>query len=206
MLRFEHHWREKGKKAIAGIDEVGRGPLAGPVVACAVILPNDIDIDGINDSKKLSEKERNRLFSSLTECPEIKVGVGVVAERIIDDINILQATKLAMREAVNNLLVSPDHLLIDGLFLDNLPQVTQTKIIKGDSRSLSIASASIIAKVIRDAMMVEYDSVYHGYKFANNKGYGTKDHMSALKKLGVTKIHRKSFAPVSVLSHQGGWS
>lgn len=200
MLRFEHHWQKRGKNAIAGIDEVGRGPLAGPVVACAVILPNDVDIEGINDSKKLSEKKRNSLFLRLIGCDDIKVGIGIVSERIIDDINILQAAKLAMCEAVNNLLVSPDHLLIDGLFLDKLPGVTQTKIIKGDSLSLSIASASIIAKVIRDAMMVEFDSVYPGYKFAKHKGYGTKDHIGALKELGVTRIHRKSFAPVSGLS------
>ncbi|MDX9702661.1 MAG: ribonuclease HII [Candidatus Auribacterota bacterium] len=195
MFRFEELYRKKGKFHIAGIDEAGRGPLAGPVVAAAVVLPVVIGIDGINDSKKLSEKVRSDLFEKLLRCPSVQIGVGIVSERIIDEINILQATKLAMKQAIENLPQQPDHLLIDGLSLDGV-LITQTKIIKGDSCSISIASASIIAKVIRDAIMVEYEKELPGYNFAKHKGYGTQDHCDALLKKGVSCIHRKTFAPV----------
>ena len=195
MFQFEELYRRKGKLHIAGLDEAGRGPLAGPVVAAAVILPDPFKIEGINDSKKLSEKTRLSLFKQLLACPAIQIGVGVVSERIIDKINILQATKLAMQKSIDNLLLHPDHLLIDGLNLDNIP-ISQTKIIKGDSCSASIASASIIAKVVRDMIMLEYEKELPGYNFAKHKGYGTKDHCDALITNGVTCIHRKTFAPV----------
>jgi len=194
MLKFENHFRLQGKKCIAGIDEVGRGPFAGPVVACAVVLPEKFDIKGINDSKKIPEKERFGLFNKLIEYPGINFGLGIVSERIIDSINILNATKIAMKEAVLNLPVKPDHLLIDGLFLDEL-DVSQTKIIKGDNRSMSIASASIIAKVVRDALMGEYEVIYPGYNLTKNKGYGTREHIQAIKEKGISFIHRRSFVP-----------
>ncbi len=183
---------------IAGLDEVGRGPLAGPVVASAVVLPNRIPFDGINDSKKLTEKQRTLLCSQLFNCPDIKIGIGMVSERVIDRINILQATKRAMFEAVNNLPEKPDHLLIDGMLVDEIP-ISQTKIIKGDSRSMSIAAASIVAKVIRDTIMVQFDTVCQGYGFARHKGYGTKEHIRLLREKGVSPIHRRSFAPVSAI-------
>lgn len=195
MFQFEQLYRKKGKRCIAGIDEAGRGPLAGPVVAAAVVLPEQFSIDGINDSKKLTEKVRTDLFAKLLDCPAIQIGVGIVSERIIDTINILQATKIAMRTAIANLSDPPDHLLIDGLNLDGI-SISQTKIIKGDSCSVSIASASIVAKVIRDALMVEYETELPGYEFASHKGYGTKKHCDLLIKNGVSCIHRKSFAPV----------
>ncbi len=198
MFQFEELYRRKGKSHIAGLDEAGRGPLAGPVVAAAVVLPVSFDISGINDSKKLTEKARSTLFEKLLACPAIQIGVGIVSERVIDKINILQATKLAMKQSIKNLPKQPDHLLIDGLNLDQIP-ISQTKIIKGDSCSVSIASASIIAKVIRDTIMLEYEKALPGYNFAKHKGYGTKDHCDALMANGASCIHRKTFAPVANL-------
>ena len=178
-------------QAICGIDEVGRGPLAGPVVASAVILPKDCDILYINDSKKLSEKKREMLYDEIME-KAVAVGIGIVGPERIDEINILQATYEAMREAISKLSVQPDLLLNDAV---KIPGVTlpQVSIIKGDAKSASIGAASIIAKVTRDRMMVEYDSIFPEYGFAANKGYGTAIHIAALKELGPTPIHRRSF-------------
>lgn len=176
---------------ICGIDEVGRGPLAGPVVAGAVILPKDCDILYINDSKKLSEKKREELYEVIME-KSVAVGLGYSTSERIDEINILQATYEAMREAVGKLSVTPDILLNDAV---TIPQISirQVPIIKGDAKSISIGAASIVAKVTRDRLMVRYDEVYPMYGFASNKGYGAQAHMEALKKYGPCPIHRKSF-------------
>ncbi len=176
---------------ICGIDEVGRGPLAGPVVAGAVILPKDCDILYINDSKKLSEKKREELYDIIME-KAVSVGIGYASPERIDEINILQATYEAMREAINKLSVLPDILLNDAV---TIPEVSckQVPIIKGDAKSISIGAASIIAKVTRDRLMVDYDTIYPEYGFASNKGYGAAVHIEALKKYGPTPIHRKSF-------------
>lgn len=177
--------------AICGIDEVGRGPLAGPVVAGAVILPKDNPILYLNDSKKLSEKKREALYDEIME-HAVATGIGIVGPARIDEINILQATYEAMRMAIANLKVSPDLLLNDAV---TIPEVTipQVPIIKGDAKSVSIAAASIIAKVTRDRMMVEYDQIIPGYDFASNKGYGTKAHIAGLKEHGPSPIHRRTF-------------
>lgn len=176
---------------ICGIDEVGRGPLAGPVVAGAVILPKDCDILYINDSKKLSEKKREELYDVIME-KAVSVGLGFVTPARIDEINILQATYEAMREAISKLTVKPDLLLNDAV---TIPQVDirQVPIIKGDAKSISIGAASIVAKVTRDRLMVQYDEVYPEYGFASNKGYGAQVHIDALKKYGPCPIHRKTF-------------
>lgn len=176
---------------ICGIDEVGRGPLAGPVVAGAVILPKDCDILYLNDSKQLSEKKREELYAVIME-KAVAVGLGFVAPERIDQINILQATYEAMREAISKLDPQPDLLLNDAV---TIPKVTirQIPIIKGDAKSVSIAAASIVAKVTRDRLMVQYEEVYPGYGFASNKGYGAQVHLDALKKYGPTPIHRRSF-------------
>ena len=176
---------------ICGIDEVGRGPLAGPVVAGAVILPKDCDILYINDSKKLSEKKREELYDVIME-KAVAVGLGYSSCERIDEINILQATYEAMREAISNLKVTPDILLNDAVTIP-MVDIKQVPIIKGDAKSASIAAASILAKVTRDRMMVEYDSKYPEYRFASNKGYGSAEHIAALKKYGPTPIHRRSF-------------
>ena len=176
---------------VCGVDEVGRGPLAGPVVAAAVILPKDCDILYINDSKKLSEKKRDMLYDEIMEKAEA-VGVGIVGPERIDEINILQATYEAMRDAVSKLSIQPDLMLNDAVIIPGL-DMKQVSIIKGDAKSASIGAASIIAKVTRDRMMVEYDSIFPEYGFASNKGYGTAAHIAALKELGPTPIHRRSF-------------
>jgi ribonuclease HII len=176
---------------ICGIDEVGRGPLAGPVVACAVVLPKSAGILYVNDSKKLSEKKREELYDVITK-EAVSFGIGVVDWKRIDEINILQATYEAMRQAINNLSVKPDILLNDAVTIPGV-DIKQVPIIKGDAKSLSIASASIVAKVTRDRMMVEYDKTYPEYDFASNKGYGTAAHIAALKQFGATPIHRKTF-------------
>ena len=178
-------------QAICGIDEVGRGPLAGPVVASAVILPKDCDILYINDSKKLSEKKREMLYDEIME-KAVDVGIGIVGPERIDEINILQATYEAMREAISKLSVQPDLLLNDAVKIPGV-DIPQVSIIKGDAKSASIGAASIIAKVTRDRMMVECDSIFPEYGFAANKGYGTAIHIAALKELGPTPIHRRSF-------------
>ena len=176
---------------ICGIDEVGRGPLAGPVVAGAVILPKNCEILYINDSKKLSAAKREELYDVIMD-QAIATGIGMASPQRIDEINILQATYEAMREAINNLSQKPDILLNDAVTIP-MVDIQQVPIIKGDAKSISIGAASIIAKVTRDRMMVEYDAVYPGYGFASNKGYGAAAHIRALKELGPTPIHRQSF-------------
>ncbi|MCI6060296.1 MAG: ribonuclease HII [Dorea sp.] len=176
---------------ICGIDEVGRGPLAGPVVAGAVILPKDNPILYLNDSKKLSEKKREALYDEIME-HAVATGIGIVAPARIDEINILQATYEAMRMAIENLKVRPDLLLNDAVTIPEV-DIPQVPIIKGDAKSVSIAAASIIAKVTRDRMMVEYDQIIPGYDFASNKGYGTKAHIAGLKEHGPSPIHRRTF-------------
>ena len=190
MRVYEHQYEEK-YTYICGIDEAGRGPLAGPVVAGAVILPKDKDILYVNDSKKLSEKRREELYVQIME-EALAASVGIVNNEVIDDINILQATYEAMRQAVASLKVAPQALLNDAVIIPgiNLPQ---EKIIKGDAKSISIASASIIAKVTRDHMMDEYDKIYPEYGFAKHKGYGTVQHVEALRKYGPCPIHRMTF-------------
>lgn len=189
MKEFEYKYQEYSY--ICGIDEVGRGPLAGPVVAGAVILPKDEEILYLNDSKQLSEKKREELYDIIME-KAVGVGIGVVPPARIDEINILQATYEAMRIAISKLPVKPDLLLNDAV---TIPQVDikQVGIIKGDARSISIAAASIVAKVTRDRMMVEYDKLYPEYYFASNKGYGSKAHVEVLKQIGPCAIHRSSF-------------
>lgn len=177
--------------AICGIDEVGRGPLAGPVVAGAVILPKDVEILYLNDSKKLSEKKREALYDEIME-KAVAVGIGMAGPARIDEINILQATYEAMRMAIEKLSVRPDLLLNDAVTIPGV-EIQQVPIIKGDAKSVSIAAASIVAKVTRDRMMKEYDAIFPGYDFASNKGYGTKAHIEALKSLGPCVIHRRSF-------------
>lgn len=192
MKEFENELYESGIKYIAGIDEVGRGPLVGPVVTAAVILPRDFYDERINDSKKLTEKKRELLYDVIME-NAVSVGIGISSEDVIDEINILEATKKAMIEAVNNLNVKPEHLLIDAVKLNI--DIPQTSIIKGDAKSESIAAASIIAKVTRDRMMIELDKLHPEYDFKHNKGYGTKKHIEAIEKYGIIKEHRKTFAP-----------
>ena len=176
---------------ICGIDEVGRGPLAGPVVAGAVILPKDCDILYLNDSKKLSEKMRESLYDEILE-KAVATGIGIVSPARIDEINILQATYEAMRIAISKLKIQPDLLLNDAVTIPEV-NIRQVPIIKGDAKSASIAAASIIAKVTRDRLMVQYDEVLPGYDFASNKGYGSSAHIQALKEKGATPIHRQSF-------------
>lgn len=199
MKEFENELYNNKINFIAGIDEVGRGPLVGPVVTAAVILPKDFYDERINDSKKLTEKKRELLYDVIME-NALSVGIGMSSPEVIDEINILNATKKAMVEAVNNLSIKPEHLLIDAVKLDI--DIPQTSIIKGDAKSQSIASASIIAKVTRDRMMLELDKKYPMYDFKHNKGYGTKKHIEALYKYGPLKEHRKSFAPVSELTNE----
>ncbi|MFW8051851.1 ribonuclease HII [Vagococcus fluvialis] len=193
MKLYENNARQQGFSFIAGIDEVGRGPLAGPVVSAAVILPENFHLVEVNDSKQLSLKKREELFDQIME-QALAVGIGIKDEQVIDSVNIYEATKLAMKEAVSELAVKPDCLLIDAMALDlNIPQ---EKIIKGDAKSISIACASIIAKVTRDKMMESYHEQYPGYGFDKNSGYGTKEHLEGLKLQGITPIHRKTFAPI----------
>lgn len=193
MQEFELAGYQNSYQFIAGIDEVGRGPLAGPVVSAAVILPKDIEILGLNDSKQLSEQKRNQLAESIKK-QALSIGIGIVSPAEIDKINIYQASKVAMMQAVANLNVQPDYLLIDAMNLDLA--IPQEKLIKGDARSNSIAAASIIAKVYRDELMKEYHEQYPHYGFNKNAGYGTKLHLDGLKDYGITPIHRLTFAPV----------
>ncbi len=194
MLEYENELYEKGITLIAGVDEVGRGPLIGPVVAAAVILPKGFYHPGIKDSKKLSEKKREELYKVITE-NALSIGVGTISEEVIDEINIYEATKIAMKEAINNLSPSPEHVLIDAMKLELI--MPSTSIIKGDALSESIAAASIIAKVTRDHLLMKMDEEYPMYDLKNNKGYGTKKHLEALEKYGACKYHRKSYSPVT---------
>lgn len=191
MRSYEREYERFG--AICGIDEVGRGPLAGPVVAGAVILPKDCEILWVNDSKKLSQKKREALYDEIME-KAAATGIGMVGPARIDEINILQATYEAMREAVGKLSPAPDVCLNDAVTIPGLsPLMRQVPIIKGDAKSMSIAAASIIAKVTRDRLMREYDKLYPEYGFASHKGYGSAEHMAAIRKYGMTPIHRRSF-------------
>ena len=193
MLAYEKELYTQGIQLIAGVDEVGRGPLAGPVVAAAVILPKACKIPGLNDSKKIPKSKHKEIYEAVLQ-NAIAIGIGIKDNQVIDQVNIYEATKLAMMEAIGQLEPQPQHLLIDAMKLD-LP-IPQTSIIKGDANSLSIAAASIVAKVTRDQMMEEFDKEYPGYDFAQNAGYGTAKHLAGLDKLGVTPIHRRSFEPV----------
>ena len=192
MKEFERKYEDLGY--VCGIDEVGRGPLIGSVVAACVVLPRDFVLEGLTDSKKLSEKKRDE-FYKVIEDKAIAIGIGIVDERKIDEVNIYEATKIAMKEAIKNTGIKLDHVLIDAMPLDI--DVDTTSIIKGDAKSISIAAASVIAKVTRDKMMYDLDKIYPMYDLAHNKGYGTKKHIEAIKKYGITKYHRLSYKPVS---------
>ena len=198
MLAYEKELYAQGIQLIAGVDEVGRGPLAGPVVAAAVILPENCKIPGLNDSKKIPKSKHQAIYQAVLD-QALSVGIGVKDNRIIDQVNIYEATKLAMLEAIHELDPQPQHLLIDAMKLD-LP-ISQTSIIKGDANSLSIAAASIVAKVTRDQMMAAYDQEYPGYDFGQNAGYGTSKHLEGLEKYGVTPIHRRSFEPIKSMTN-----
>ena len=193
LYTFERELIKNGVKLIGGIDEVGRGPLVGPVVACCCILPLNYELEGLTDSKKLSEKKREKFYDILVH-DAISYGIGVIDEKVIDDVNIYEATKLAMLEAVKKCKIKPEHLLIDAMKLD--AKIPSTSIIKGDSKSLSIAAASVIAKVVRDRMMLELDKEYPMYDFKHNKGYPTKKHVEAINKYGIIKEHRRTYSPV----------
>jgi ribonuclease HII len=193
-LFFEAMARRQGYRAVAGIDEAGRGPLAGPVVAAAVILPEDFDLPGLNDSKQLSEKKRNQLYPLIHE-QALAVGIGVSRAGEIDQVNILQATLLGMSRAVGRLSLPPDFLLVDGITPVPIG-IEQKTLKKGDSRSLSIAAASVVAKVVRDRIMVAYDRLFPEYGFAGHKGYGSQQHRDAVARYGPCLCHRRSFAGV----------
>ena len=197
MLAYEKELYAQGIQLIAGVDEVGRGPLAGPVVAAAVILPENCKIPGLNDSKKIPKSKHQAIYQAVLD-QALSIGIGLKDNRVIDQVNIYEATKLAMLEAIQELDPQPQHLLIDAMKLD-LP-ISQTSIIKGDANSLSIAAASIVAKVTRDQMMTEYHQEYPGYDFAQNAGYGTSKHLEGLEKQGVTPIHRRSFEPIKSMT------
>lgn len=194
LYQYEEQLEDLGIKYIAGVDEVGRGPLAGPVVVAAVILPLNLRIKGINDSKKLSLKKRNELYKIILN-EAIAVNVSFIDERVIDEINIYEATKKGMLEAISGLKIKPEHVLIDAMPLRELA-IPHTSIIHGDALSASIGAASIIAKVTRDEYMDKMDIKYPNYGFKHHKGYCTKEHLEALEKYGPCEIHRKSFAPV----------
>lgn len=194
IYRYDEALRRKGFQLIAGIDEAGRGPLAGPVVASAVILPSSAKITGLRDSKKVPEKERTTLFRDVLSCC-VDAGVGIVGPDTIDKINILRATRLAMEMAVNDLSAMPDLLLIDAVQLPSV-NAEQVSIIRGESHSASIAAASIVAKVVRDGIMLYYDTLYPEYGFKRHKGYPTKEHISNIAAYGPCLIHRKSFEKV----------
>lgn len=193
-LEYETEAWQQGYRLIAGVDEAGRGPLAGPVVAAAVILPTNINLPAVNDSKKLTPKQRELAYQNILETA-LDWGIGVVNEARIDRINILQATYEAMREAIFNLKSPPEFILVDGRAIPGL-NIPQRALIDGDSLSLSIAAASVVAKVVRDQIMTGYDREYPEYGFARHKGYGTKAHREAVAKWGPCKIHRRSFGPI----------
>jgi ribonuclease HII len=201
---FDKKYYDKGLNSVAGIDEAGRGPLAGPVVAAAVIFPKNISIPHLNDSKKLTEKRRNNLFEIIKE-KSLAYSVSMVGSAKIDEINILQATFMAMGDAVAGLKIRPDLCLIDGNHkIPNL-KLNQEAIICGDAKSAAIAAASVLAKVTRDRLMLEYAKEFPQYGFEKHKGYGTKTHMEALKKYGACGIHRRSFAPLRLCARGQGW-
>ena len=189
MMVYEERFRDRG--LIGGIDEVGRGPLAGPVVTCCIILPEDREILYLNDSKKLSARKREELYGVLLS-EAVSLGIGMESHAVIDEINILQATYSAMRKAIGAADPKPDFLLNDAVTIPGV-SIPQCPIVKGDAKSISIAAASIVAKVTRDRLMEDYDRVYPGYGFAKNKGYGTAEHIAAIRRLGPCPIHRMSF-------------
>ena len=193
--RYERKLKEKGISFIAGVDEVGRGPLVGPVVAACVVLPDDYNLDGLTDSKKLSEKKRDFYFEEIKK-QALGIGVGIISEKVIDEVNIYEATKLAMKEAINNCLkeCKIDHILIDAMPLDL--DIPTTSIIKGDLKSITISAASVIAKVTRDKMLYDLDRKYPMYDFKHNVGYPTKKHLEAIKEFGIIPEHRRSYGPV----------
>ena len=193
LLKYEKELYEKGITLIAGVDEVGRGPLYGPVVSAAVILPVGYTLDGLTDSKKLTPKKRDKFFDIIMR-DAVAIGIGIKSAKRIDEINIYEATKEAMYDAINNLTITPEHVLIDAMKL-NLSMPT-TSIIKGDAKSLSIAAASVIAKVTRDRMMEEEDKIHPEYEFARHKGYPTKKHIENVIKYGVLDKYRKTFEPI----------
>lgn len=194
LLAWEYEKYQAGFRFVVGIDEVGRGPLAGPVVAAAVGFPQGVEIPPVNDSKKLSEEKREALDAAIRAVPGVRIAIAEIPVEVIDQINILRATHKAMKEAAAA-IPEADYILVDGLPVPGLPRES-CNIVKGDAKSASIAAASIVAKVYRDRLMVELDKLYPGYGLAENKGYGTAEHLRALKELGVSAIHRKSFAPV----------
>lgn len=195
--KYEKELNEKGITIIGGIDEVGRGPLVGPVVAACVVLPKDYTLDGLTDSKKLSKKKREEFFDVISK-DALAIGIGVVSEKVIDEINIYEATKVAMKEAFEkaNKKLKIEHVLIDAMKLEL--SCDTTSIIKGDLKSITISAASVIAKVTRDRMMEELDKKYPEYGFKDNAGYGTKKHIEAIEKYGIIDEHRKTFKPVSL--------
>jgi len=196
LYKYEQELNNQGINIIAGVDEVGRGPLIGSVVAACVVLPQNFKLEGLTDSKKLSEKKRDKFYEYITE-NALSIGIGVADEKEIDELNIYQATKKAMKEEIINFNknIKIEHVLIDAMPLEL--EIPTTSIIKGDAKSISIAAASVIAKVTRDRMMYELDKKYPMYDLANNKGYGTKKHLQAIEKYGITKYHRLSYAPVA---------
>ena len=196
LFEFDNVFYGKGLSFVSGVDEAGRGPLAGPVVAAAVILSKDTFIDGVNDSKKLTEQKRNILFDKIKQT-SISYGIGIVDSKIIDELNILQATFLAMKKALEQLAVKPNLVLIDGNHTIPNLKINQQAIVSGDAKSACIACASILAKVTRDSIMLEYAKQYPQYNFEKHKGYGTKAHLEAIQKYGPCPIHRMTFAPLN---------
>ncbi|QWR78149.1 ribonuclease HII [Candidatus Magnetomonas plexicatena] len=196
LFDFDREYITNGHTLIGGIDEAGRGPLAGPVVAACVILPAGIYIEGLNDSKKLTEAARNRIFKELLYNKAVRIGLGIATNAEIDSVNILNATRIAMKRAVTDVPIRPKLLLIDAVKLKDI-DIEQVSIIKGDEKSASIASASVIAKVVRDSIMSGYHKTYPQYGFIRHKGYGTREHVANIKEHGPCEIHRMTFAPVS---------
>jgi len=201
LLKYEKELYEKGYELIAGTDEVGRGPLVGPVVAAAVILPKNYELEGLTDSKKLSEKKRNLYYDVIMK-DAIAVGIGIISEKIIDEINILEASRLAMNTALDNLKVKPEYILSDAMKLDR--DVEVLPIIHGDALSISISAASVIAKVTRDRMMEDLGKIHPEYEFERHKGYPTKRHIELVRKHGVLEEYRKTFKPISEILKESG--
>jgi len=197
LYKYEKDLWNQGYKMVAGVDEVGRGPLIGPVVTACVILPHDFKLDGLTDSKKLTEKKREEYYDYIM-ANALCVTVGMMDEKVIDEVNIYEATKLAMYQAINNSEIKPDYVLIDAMKLENL-EIPNLPIIKGDAKSISIAAASVIAKVTRDRMMIELDKKYPMYGFKSHKGYPTKKHVEAILEYGLIDGYRKTFKPISTI-------
>lgn len=197
LYQFEHELWRTGIQFVAGVDEVGRGPLIGPVVTACVILPHDFVLEGLTDSKKLTEKKREEFYQYILE-HALSVSIGMKDEKVIDEVNIYEATKLAMYEAIEKSSIKPEHVLIDAMKLEKL-EMPSTSIIKGDAKSISIAAASVIAKVTRDRMMIELDKKYPMYGFKSHKGYPTKKHVDAILKYGLIDGYRKTFKPISTI-------